>query len=186
MNFIEWITNLAQISLWITALVFIGIYILKPILMFVPLPMLYVVAGIVFPTWIALIITFGGVMLALISGYYSGKFLSKRKVNGYLGKNIKIGRFIDSRGKNFLSFCFVYRVLPLPFDLFNMMCGVLKVSLWKYLIVSVLGLSVTIIPQILVGANIKDPLSSQFLFPFIVSLAFMSGMFVLHKRNLGK
>jgi len=184
MNLIEWTINTAQISLWITVLLFIGIYILKPLLMFIPITALYVAAGIVFPIWIAFVMTFGGVILALMSGYYFGKIFGEQKVNDYITKNKKVGRFLDGRNKRFLSFCFSYRVLPLPFDLFNMMCGAAKVPFWKYLIVSLLGLSPAIVPYILAGAYITTPLSLEFLFPFGISLAFTFSMFILYKRKI--
>jgi len=184
MNFIEWIINLAQISLWITALVLIGIYILKPLVMFIPLPVLYVAAGIVFPTWAALTITFGGVALALISGYYSGKLIGEKKVNDYLIKNKKIDHFIKGKDKRFLSLCFLYRILPLPFDVFNMVCGAAKVPFWKYLIVSVLGLSFAVVLNTIAGVYITTPLSPKFLFPFSISLAFSCSVFILYRRRI--
>jgi len=141
-------------------------------------------AGVVFPTWIAFVITFGGVTLALMSGYYSGKILGERKVNDYVAKNTEVGQFLRGRDKRFLSFCFIYRVLPLPFDLFNMMCGAAKVPFWKYLIVSLIGLSTAIVPNILAGASLTAPLSPEFLLPFGISLAFTVSMFILYKRKI--
>ena len=184
MDVTYWIVNIAQISLWITVLVFIGIYILKPILMFIPVPALYIAAGIVFPTWIAFVITYVGVVLALTSGYYSGKLIGARKVDAYLAKNEKVGQFLGGQDKRFLLFCFIYRVLPLPFDLFNMMCGATKVPFWKYLIVSVLGLSTIIVPNVLAGGHITNPLSPEFLLPFGISLVFTFSMFILYKRKI--
>ena len=184
MDFIEWTINLAQISLWMTALIFIGIYILKPLVMFIPLPVLYVAAGVVFPTWIALVITFGGIALALMSGYYSGKLIGSRKVDDYLAKNEKVSRFLGGQDKRFLSLCFIYRILPLPFDLFNMMCGAAKVTFWKYLIVSVFGLSSSVVLNTVAGIHITTPLSLKFLLPFSVSLAFSCSMFILFKRRI--
>ena len=184
MNFIEWIINLAQISLWMTAIVFIGIYILKPLVMFIPLPVLYVAAGIVFPTRIALVITFGGVALALISGYFTGKLVGAQKFDEYLIKNEKISYFLGDQDKRFLSLCFIYRVLPLPFDLFNMLCGAAKVPFWKYLIVSLLGLSFAVVFNIVAGVNIATPLTLKFLIPFSVSLCFSCSMFFLYKRRI--
>jgi len=184
MNFIEWVIELAQISSWVTVLIFMGIYMLKPLAMFIPLTALYIAAGVIFPTSIALVITFCGILLALISGYYSGKFLGERKVDDYLANHTKVGNFLNNRDKGFLLFCFVYRVLPLPFDLFNMMCGAFKVPFCKYLVVSLLGLSTTFVPYVLIGANITTPQSSQFLLPFGISLAFTLGIFILYKKKI--
>ena len=184
MYFIEWIISLAQISLWMTALVFIGIYILKPLVMFIPLPVLYVAAGIVFPTWIALVITFCGIALALISGYYSGKLIGAQKVGDYLAKNVKVNQFLNGRDNRFLSFCFIYRVLPLPFDLFNVMCGAAKVPFWKYLIASVLGLSFAVVLNTVAGIHITTPFSPKFLFPLSISLLFSCSMLILYKRRI--
>ena len=184
MDFVEWMFNLAQISLWITALVFIIVYILKPIVMFIPLPILYMTAGFIFGKWIALAITFGGIALALISGYYTGKFLGEERVNHYLAKNISVKRFLEDRNKEVLSFCFLYRILPLPFDVFNIVCGAISIPFLKYLIVSLLGLSVWIIPNILAGAYITNPLSPRFFLPFGVSLVITSSVFILYQRRI--
>jgi uncharacterized membrane protein YdjX (TVP38/TMEM64 family) len=184
MNFIGGLIDLAQISLWMTMLVFMGIYILKPIVMFIPLPALYIAASIIFPTWFAFTLTYSGVALALTSGYYSGKFLGEKRVNKYLTKSTKIKQFLGDRTEKFLFVCFFYRILPLPFDLFNMMCGATGVLFWKYLVISLLGLSTIIIPNILAGAYITTPLSPRFLIPFGISLVITLSVFILYKRKI--
>ena len=184
MNFIEQMTHLSQVSLGITIMVFIGIYLLKPILMFIPLPALYIAAGIIFPMWFAFLITLSGVILALISGYYSGKFLGEASVNKYFAKNTKIKHVLESQDEKFLLLCFFYRTLPLPFDLFNMICGATGVAFWKYLIISLLGLSAIMIPNVLAGTYITTPLSLRFLLPFGISLALTSSLFILYKRMI--
>ena len=183
MRMIEWMVSLAQSSIWITVLVVIGAYILKPLVMFIPVTALYIAAGVIFPTWVAFVITYGGIVLALTSGYYVGKFLGERKVNDYVAKNEKVSQFLDGCDGRFSAFCFIYRILPLPFDLFNLMCGATKVPFWKYLIVSLLGLSPAIVPYILVGTYITTPLTPEFLLPFGISLAFSLSMFILYKRG---
>jgi uncharacterized membrane protein YdjX (TVP38/TMEM64 family) len=185
MNVIEWMINLAQVSLWMTVLVFFGIYILKPVVMFIPLQALYLAAGIIFQTWIAFIITFSGGVLALMSGYYSGKFLGEDRVHKYLTKNTKVERFLGGQEKKFLSLCFFYRLFPLPFDLFNMMCGIANVPFWKYLIISLLGLSVSIVPNILAGVYITIPYSPRFLLPFAIRLVIISGIFIWYSKKKG-
>lgn len=184
MNFIEGLTNLARFSSGTIILVFMAIYILKPIVMFIPLPALYMSAAIIFPTWFAFVITFGGVGFALTSGYYSGKFLGKESVNKYLGKNTKVKRFLEGRNEGISNLCFSYRILPLPFDLFNMMCGATGISFPKYLFISLLGLSTSIIPNILAGVHITTPLSPRFLLPFGISLVITLSVFILYRKSI--
>jgi len=90
----------------------------------------------------------------------------------------------SGRGERFLSFCFIYRILPLPFDLFNLVCGAARVPLSKYLVISVLGLSPAIVPNVLAGAYITTPLSPEFLLPFGIGLTFSVSMFMLYKRMI--
>lgn len=184
MNLIEGLSHLARFSSGTSILIFMIIYIFKPIVMFIPLPVLYISAAIIFPTWLAFIITFGGVGLALTSGYYSGKFLGKENINKYLSKNKRVTRFLEDQNEALSDLCFPYRILPLPFDLFNMLCGAIGVSFWKYLLVSLLGLSTFIIPNILAGVYITTPLSPRFLVPFGISLVITSSVFILYKRGI--
>jgi uncharacterized membrane protein YdjX (TVP38/TMEM64 family) len=73
-----------------------------------------------------------------------------------------------------------------PFDLLSMFCGALGLPFVKYLIVSLLGLSPTVMPLILAGAHISDPLSARFLVPFGVSLAITLTVFAIFSRATKK
>ncbi|MCL1991317.1 MAG: VTT domain-containing protein [Defluviitaleaceae bacterium] len=185
MNVVAWIVDFAQVSGGFIILIFMGLYLLKPFFMFIPLPALYMAAGLVFSIWMAIFMTVGGLFLALTSGYYLGKWLGQQKVNDYLAKHEKVHFFLEGCNKRFSSFCFIYRMLPLPFDLFNIACGASKAPFWQYVIVSLLGLSVAMMPYILVGTYVTTPLSLAFLLPFGVSLAFSGCLFIWYQKKIG-
>ena len=180
---IENIVNYAPSSIPLAALVFLLIYTLKSVVMVIPIPVLYISAGIVFPLEWAVAITYLGLIIALSIGYVVGKRLGENKVNRIYARHQKIAGFLDSRKDNLSSLCFTCRVLPVPFDLFSMFCGALKMPFGKYIFVSLLGLTPKALPFIFTGASIGDPLSIEFLAPFSISFIIMLIVFNIYQKQ---
>jgi uncharacterized membrane protein YdjX (TVP38/TMEM64 family) len=183
---VEDIVNYAPASTALAALGFLAIYSLKAIVMVIPVTILYIAAGVVFPTGWAFIITYLCLTAALSIGYINGKRLGEEKVNQVLAKQRKVSEFLSGRKDNLSSLCFISRILPLPFDLLSMFCGALGMPYIKFIFVSLLGLSPAAIPYVYAGASVSDPLSPEFLVPFGVSLLITLVVFTIYKRQTAK
>ena len=138
----------------VAMLSFLFFFSVKPIIIFLPITVLYISAGIVFPPVWAYVITYIGVVLTLSIGYYNGKGLGEDKVESLTRKYPKIERFIEKRRENSNYLCFFSRLIPFPVDIFSMVLGAIKVPFIKYLILSILGLTPKLILFVLSGITI--------------------------------
>jgi len=177
---IENIVRFTPESIFLAIMVFLLIYMIKAIVMLIPISILYIAAGIVFPTAWAIMITYVCLMVALSIGYFIGKKLGKDKLYRLLVKYKRVADFLEERKDNLSAFCFMSRLLRVQFDVTNMMSGALDIPFKKFLVISLLGLSPTAIPYVIAGAYIYDPLSTDFLFPFAISIFISLIAFVAH------
>ena len=183
---VDTIVNATPVSLPLAVLVFMLIYILKSLVMIVPITILWVAAGIIFPVYWAIVVSYLGLMLSLNIGYEIGNRLGEKKVNAMLANHKRIANFLEGRKENLVSLCFIYRLLPLPFDMFNLLCGALKMPFWKYMLVSLLGISAKMIPFVLAGSALSNPLSVAFLLPFGISFTIIISVFLVYRKLIAR
>jgi len=181
---VDFIAGFAEISLWLTAFVIILLYALQGAIMVVPTGLLYIAAGLAFPTWQGIVITYVGLTVSLSVGYFIGLKMGEEKVSVMLAKNKKIADFLGGSKENLLSLAFISRILPTPFGLVSLFFGAMKVPFPQYIFVSLLGLSPFMVPVVFAGAAITDPFSAAFLVPFGISLGITAIIFVAYKTRL--
>ena len=174
-------------SPWLAALVLVGIYVFKVFLLVFPIVVLYVVAGMLFPTAQAFLVTIVGLLLALSLGFWLGRWLGRERLERLVGSRIRDkeglpGSAAERRRSFDLSLCFFSRLSPIPFDLMNMYLGASTIRFGQYLGLSLLGLMPIMIPLVLMGESITDPLSADFLIPFGISVMISVTTFVLYRR----
>ena len=170
----------------ITALVLLVVYGIKAVVMVIPAPALYMAAGAAFPVEWALLVTYMGLFISLSIGYYTGKHLGEDAINALLAKNKRVSTFLELQHKNLPSFCFIARILPLPKDPMSMFFGSIKMPFSRYLIISMLGMSPIMIPNVIAGHAISQPLSPEFLVPFGVSLVITVSVFSIYNIHIKK
>ncbi|MCL2568570.1 MAG: cardiolipin synthase [Oscillospiraceae bacterium] len=181
---IERIAGFAEFSIWLTAFGFIMVYAIKGATMAIPNSLLFIAAGIAFPTWAGILITYAGLTVALSIGYLFGKKLGEEKVNAILAKNKKVADFLGEHKENKMSLCFIAHLLPTPVGLVSLFFGALGVPFVKYIFVSLLGITPMMIPIVFAGAAITDPLSAAFLVPFGISLGLTLIVFIAYKARV--
>ena len=174
----------ADLPIWLTILGFIFLYALKGIIMLVPTGPLYIGAGLVFPTWLGILVTYVGLAVSLALGYVVGKWMGQDRVNKLLAKNKKVADFLRGNNENLLFLSFISRVLPTPFGLVSLFFGAMNVPFYKYMFVSLLGLTPFMVPVVFAGAAITNPLSAAFMVPFGVSLGITLVIFVAYRTKI--
>ena len=142
-------------SLPLAVLSFLIIFSVKSVVMLIPITVLYISVGIVFPYggW-AYMVAYLGVLLALSIGYFNGKRLGEDKVESLISRYPKMERFMEKRRENFTYLCFFSRLIPFPFDVFSMFSGAIKVPFVRYLVLSLLGLTPKLILFVFTGITI--------------------------------
>jgi len=132
----------------IALLVFLVIYAVKPVVMLLPVNVLYLAAGVLFSPVVAVVATYIGLALMLSVGYLNGRELGEAKVSDILAKHQKAASFLDSR-RNITSMCFLVRLFPMPKDLFSMFFGAVGMPFYKYLAVSLAGMSPVMLSSVI-------------------------------------
>jgi len=168
---------------WVLVLIFLALYALKGAILVVSAILLYVLAGLIFPIWAAFLVTYAGLAVSLSVGYLIGNKLGEHKVNKMIAKQKRIADFVHGNKENLVMLCFVARLFPMSYGLVSMLFGALKVPFFKYLFMSLLGISPRMIPIVLAGRAIANPLSAEFMVPFAISLCVTLGIFVIYNST---
>jgi uncharacterized membrane protein YdjX (TVP38/TMEM64 family) len=142
-------------SLPLAMLSFLLFFSVKSVVIIIPITILYVSAGIVFPNAWPFIIAYVGVTLTLSIGYFNGRRLGEEKVEELIKKSSKLGNFMEKRRDNLTYLCFFSRLSPFPFDIFSFFSGAIKVPFAKYLVLSLLGLTPKLVLFVFTGITIS-------------------------------
>ena len=112
-------------------------------------------------------------MAELNIGYCFGRKLGSTHVAEKIIKKQNIAGIIYSFVKSPRLSSFVTRLIPLPVPraLFSMFFGATKVPFPSYLLFSLLGLSGIMVPYVVAGESVTDPLSKEFLLPILCGVA---------------
>lgn len=176
-----------------------GLYCLKSITMVMPLVILYITSGILFPAWEALLVTYAGLILEFTIGYFIGRrwdiqklpeALEKHEKLTPLAKKLQSGLdWFKTHTERLSTSCFIIRFLPgpLPLDIMSIFFGASQMRYGAYIICSLLGISPGMIPWVIAGGAIATPLSKEFLIPFAIGLvislvAFIAFRSLSHKN----
>lgn len=169
-------------SLPLAALVMVGIYCCKSVLMVIPTYGLYIAGGMLFPVGWAIVVAYVGLAGEMALGFLLGRWLGKDQIGKLVDKYPKAKRFVGFLEGNSQLVCFATRLLPMPYpvDLGSMVFGASGMGFWKHLVFSLLGFTAVMIPFTLAGDNIENPLSPEFLVPFGISIGISVTLFVAY------
>ena len=155
----------------LAAIALVGLYCLKAIAMVIPLVMLYVVAGIIFPPGWAIIITYFCLFIEMTISFFVGRCLGSKRVLALVNESERAKKLMEFGCNNGLLSCFVVRFIPgPPFDLTNMLIGSTGMKYHQFIAGTLLGVTPGMIPLVLMGDAAADPLSPQFMIPFSISM----------------
>lgn len=166
----------------LASLFLLGLYCLKSFVVVIPIVILYISAGIMFPIGWAILLTCFCLFCEMTIGYFIGKQLGTEKVTELMRKNERAEKFL-SRQKNIgPSVCFLARFLPLPFDIVNMYFGASSIKYSQFVVFTFLGIAPGMIPYVFMGDSMSTPLSKEFLIPFMISIAVSICTFILLQK----
>jgi len=175
------IVNFTPNNPWLAALVMLALFCIKTVVMVIPLVVLYISAGIMFPAGWAFAICFVGLFLEMTIGYHIGKRLSFERVNGLTSRYKRLENLIPEEGGVSLPMGFLLRMTPLPFDIVSMIKGAFGMKYKSYVLITYAGTLLSIIPYIYIGRYITTPLSMEFIIPLILIVLLMVCPFIISK-----
>jgi len=168
---------------WLIVLIFLVLYALKGAILVISVIMLYIGAGMLFPVWAAILVSYAGLTVSLSVGYFMGMKLGEDKANKIVAKRKYLSDFIHGNKERMVFLCFISRLLPMSYGLVSLLFGALRVPFFKYLFMSLLGISPRMIPIVLAGTAITNPLSADFIVPFGISLCISLVILVVYKTK---
>lgn len=158
-------------SIVLTILVFVALYAIKSVVMFIPLPVLFISAGVLFPKGWAIVISYFCLTMELTIDWWIGKKMGRTKVVDLVRSKPKMASLVELYKERTVFTCFLSRLIPIQSEPFSVFFGAAQMPYPTYLGISLLGLSAKMIPFILAGSAISDPLSKEFLLPLAVCVA---------------
>lgn len=177
------ILSIAPHNYVLASLTILGLYAVKSVSVVFPLLVLYIAAGAMFPTLYAILLSAAGLFICIAIPYYIGRFSGSEAVGKLVKKYPKAQQLSDYSEKNGVFLSYLLRVVNiLPGDIISMLLGASGMDFRTYAVGSILGLLPVMIPAVLVGKNLENPTSMQFILPFAVMIIISLASTVLYNR----
>jgi uncharacterized membrane protein YdjX (TVP38/TMEM64 family) len=165
------------------AAVLLGLYLLKTVAMFIPLLVLFISAGVMFPIGWAFAVTCLGLLCEMTVGYFIGRHLGIDSVLKKMERNGKVRKFLSNQRTAAPTVCFFASFLPFPIEILNMFLGAAKVNYFKFVAFMFLGLTPLMLPGVFLGNNIMNPFSVEFLLPFGAGVALNAAVYAVYRNR---
>lgn len=155
----------------LAVLIMILLFALKSLSIVVYCVILFAASGIIFPKPLAIAVNLIGAATMLTVPYLFGKLTGAETIQRITKKHPKIERLREMRKKNDFTFSLISRAVGvLPADIVSMYMGAIGVGYFQYLLGGLLGFSTQIITFTIMGRNILNPGSPEFIISAIIQL----------------
>lgn len=170
-------------KLW-AFLTVVALFFIKGFIPFLPLSVLFISCGLVFPAPLAAAINILGFAILVSIKYGWGKKFGGGGAHKVLVKSATVYDFMDLGGKGNWWMLVILRFVPfIPINTVSRIYGATSMDYWRFCLFSVLGFLPRIVMWSIIGVNITDPFSVEFMAPIIILLA-ISGISVLVLRTM--
>ncbi|WP_312644206.1 VTT domain-containing protein [Hydrogenoanaerobacterium sp.] len=168
----------------LAALTILGLYALKSVSVVFPLLVLYIAVGAIFPMLPAVLLNTVGLLICISIPYFIGRFSGSEAVSKLVEKYPKARQMSEYSSKNAVFLSYLLRVINLlPGDVVSMVLGASGMEFTSYTVGSMLGLLPVMIPAVLVGRSIENPLSLQFVVSFAAMIIISLGSTIWYNRR---
>jgi len=139
---------LSKLGLPMAALIYIVIYVLRPLIFFPP-SLLALAAGLVFGPRLGILFTIIGENVSAIFAFLLARWFGRQAIAAH---EHELARRWDERLKrNGLVAVMIMRLIYIPFDLVNFGCGLTAISLRDFTLGTFLGVLPSIVAFVLLG-----------------------------------
>ncbi len=178
---VDGMLKLTPASPVLAALFMIVIFGLKSICVVVYVGFLYALTGIMFPMYEAIVINILGTVVMLTIPYVWGRYAGKTAIEYVERKSPKVKKVQELSEINSFLFTLILRSNGiLPCDIMSIYLGAIGVPYPTYIGASVLGMLVLAVTFPIIGTNVLNVKSPQFLIALAVNLAVMAGSVVAY------
>lgn len=179
----EWFVNLelfiAQYESFTAFFLLMFLFIFKSFVPVIPFSVLFIASGMVFNELIAFVINVIGFLLLCTVKFYWGKEKGGGKVHNLANRSERVYGFMDFGGKGNKWMLALMRFVPVfPVNTVSRAYGATEMKITKYLKYSLIGFLPRLVLWSVIGFNIFDPFTVQFMAPIII-LLIISGISLL-------
>lgn len=155
---------------WLIFLIIELLFVIKSVLP-LPISLMFVLSGMVFPYHIAVFINALGLLLLTSLKYYQGYRFGAGKLDKKLLAYSFVQKILKKKhGQAIILLC--ARLIPwCPINKISLLYGELKYSFNRYLTISLIAFSPKILMISVIGKNVYDPFSTKFLAPLTMIFA---------------
>ena len=170
----EGILNYTPSQPLLAALVMLALFAIKSLSIFLYSGLLYAANGILFSLPVAILLNIAGTAVMVSIPYWLGKKLGSRAVQYVLDHYPKASTLHELRSGNDFFFVLIIRLLGiLPADILSAYMGAVGIQYRAYLPACLLGFLATCILFPIMGMNISNPNSPQFMMAAGIELTAM-------------
>jgi len=149
---------------FLAAMTMLLYYVVKSFIVIIPVLVVQLAAGILFPLPLALAINLLGLIITLSISYFLGRFTGKTYVDKLIAKYPKSAILHTLPSKNELVFSLIIHILCIfPMNIIGMVIGSLNVKYRNYMLGGFLGSMVRVISVTIMGTSVTDPTSPTFI-----------------------
>lgn len=168
-------------------LMLIGIYAIKSLSVFIPLPVLYVSATLVFTSRWAIIVNLIGLAVCMSLPYLIGRYSASDFIQNIFRRYPKIHRINDIKTDNEFLFVFIIKLMGfIPNDISSLFLGTIKVNYFKFLITSVFVRTPLMVFTTITGLNYLNDEETSLKVMGILFFISVLILYFLHKKYKNK
>lgn len=174
-------------SLTAAALLILGVYFVKAVLLVLPASVIYISVGVALDWKTAVLINMLGIVIEVTVTYFLGKFLGKSTVEKKLRGTKGGDKLLSMKDKNKNLATLIIRFVPaFPIDFSSLFMGAFDFKFLQYFLFSVLGLAPRVIAFTVLGDKIYDLIPMKYIVLIAICAIPVAVAVMLLKKFLGK
>jgi uncharacterized membrane protein YdjX (TVP38/TMEM64 family) len=177
-----WVLSVPSVAMLVAVILFL--YALKSTVPIFPTAGLCFLTGVVFPIWAGMLVNIAGLALMMIIKYLWGRRFGGGGMHRLLRVHNGLRELLERDGEGNPWLLLLCRLVPsFPVNSVSQVYGAMGFGFGDYLIISLGGFMPKLVSYTVIGRNVFNPLSAQFLTP-IIAISAVSGASVLVANNI--
>lgn len=183
----DFILTYTHKNIFLSIVIMLFLFVLKSFSLFFPISVLYALSGLLFPMPLALAVSTTGLVLSHLFPYLLGRNFKDTMEREIINKYPKMEKIKEFQNKNsFFSSMIVRCCGFLPSDIVSLYFGAVSLPLVPYLLGGLCGSFLSIVTTTLLGNNLSDPFSKEFILVLILRSAILFVSIGIERKLLKK
>lgn len=167
----------------LAAIVILLLYALKSLTVVFPLAILFLASGIIFPTWIAILINIIGLAITFTIPYWIGRYFGDEAIEEIYNRFPKVKEVTKYQNSNVFFACFITRIIGfLPGDIVSIYFGACNTNFPVYLLGGISGCLLSIITTTILGEKLNNPFTKEFFVVLLIRIIVIIGAILLNRK----